>query len=131
MKDEKIKKKVKMHKGQPTAERRIVGKKERLVVKLPALLQKMKEKEEKSAKTYYAIYDEQLNKYIPVGYNTTSLREAIEDLWDYWEESSDSSEEDLKIMKKWNLKQKKGWLEGMEFKFEKRNKKFEEIDNIP
>jgi hypothetical protein len=37
------------------------------------------------------------------------------------------SDEDREKMEKWSLKEKKNWLEGQEFKFEKSSKKLEEV----
>lgn len=93
---------------------------------------KIEEKDEKGdmmkkKKGYWSVYDLQTNRNLATGMNSPTLKEAVEDVWEWWIGGSDLEDEDREKMEKWSLKEKKNWLEGQEFKFEKSSKKLEEV----
>ena len=78
-------------------------------------------------KEYWSVYDLQTNRNLATGMNSPTLQEAVEDVWEWWIEGSDLEKKDKKKMKKWSWKEKKNWLEGLDFRFEKSTKELEEV----
>ena len=77
----------------------------------------------------FSIYDEQLSRYLCSGRNSKTLREAVEDCWEYWIGGCDMDEEDIKTMENWSWKRKQRWLEGTEFRFDDHNEKIDDDED--
>lgn len=78
-------------------------------------------------KKLWAVYDLHTNQYLESGRNTKTLKNAINEVWSFWSGGSDLEDKDLKKMEKWSLQEKKKWLESTGFRFDRINKKLEEI----
>jgi len=74
---------------------------------------------------YWAVYDEQTNQYLETGKNSKTLKQAVDELWDWTSESFE--EADKKKVGKWTTAKKREWLESTQgFTFEKMTKKLKE-----
>ncbi len=82
----------------------------------------------KNKKKYYAMYDYQTNQYLNVGMNETNKKQFIDDVWDWWINGAGLDDEDYHVMKFWNSKQKKSWLENSELRIDVQLTKFDERD---
>jgi hypothetical protein len=80
-----------------------------------------------SKKTYWSVFDTQTGDYMASGRNSPSLKQAVEDLWEYWIGGTDLEEKEIKKMEKWDWKKKKNWLEFQEFRFERHENKLGEV----
>jgi len=74
---------------------------------------------------YYRLFDNQCHCYMATGNNARSLKELIEDYWQY--KSVDMEQEDLEICKKLKIKEQKSFIITDGFTIETSNKPFEEF----
>lgn len=80
-----------------------------------------------SKKEYWYVYDLETRQYLHSGRRVPTLKRAINEVWSLWFNTTELEERDLKMIKKWDLKTKKKWLESLGYKFEKHKGKLGDV----
>lgn len=71
----------------------------------------------------WSCFDYQVNRYMQSGINSDTLEDCIDGMWSWWYNAQDefNEEEVAKI-----AKDKKGWIESLEFEFQEHSDRLDE-----